>query len=69
MEMTFGNYFVKKEKENFFAIYDISQNPNKLLTHKGTWRQATIIAKLLHESYECGFQEARELYDENAWRY
>jgi hypothetical protein len=68
MEMKFGNYLVKKEKENFFAIYNISLSTYKLLTHKTTWRQATIIAKLLDESYQDGFSVARDLYYEDAWR-
>ena len=69
MEMLFGNnYLVKKEKSNFFAIYDISYTPKKLVTHKNNWRQATKLAKLLEQAFKDGFNDARDLYNENPYR-
>lgn len=68
MEMKFGNYLVKKEREKFFAVYDDSCTPKKLLTHKSNWRKATVTAKLLHEAHTSGFKKARDLYYEDAWK-
>lgn len=68
VEMKFGEYSVKKERDKFFAVYDESCTPKKLLTHAPTWRKATKIATLLQEAHASGFQKARDLYDEEAWR-
>jgi hypothetical protein len=69
MEMMFGNnYLVKREKEHFFAVYDINCTPKKLITHKKNWRQATKLAKLLEQAFKDGFNDARDLYDENPYR-
>lgn len=70
MEMCFGKYYlVKKEAEDFYAVYDLSCTPKKLLTHKQNWRQATKLAKLLQQAYHTGYNDARDIYDENAHRY
>lgn len=57
--MYFGNYLVVEEKKNqFYGIY-----LNRiLLTHKSSWRSATKIAKLLHEAYLEGYDDARDIY-------
>lgn len=69
MEMLFGNsYLVKKESDIFFAIYDLNHTPKKLITHKNNWRQATKLAKLLEQAFKDGFNDARDLYDENPYR-
>lgn len=63
MEMQFGNYLVVKEKDNFFAVYDTRNYGRKLLTHKSSWRKATVIATLLDEAFKNGFEDARDRYD------
>lgn len=68
MEMLVGDrYLVKKESDNFFALYDIRYMPRKLITHKPNWRQATKLAKLLHQAFQDGFDEASDLYNENPY--
>lgn len=66
--MKFGNYQVVKEKEKLFAIYNLMYTPKKLLTHKGSWHQATTIAKHLEDAYNDGFAAARDIYYDDAWR-
>lgn len=65
MEMEFGKYLVRQEKKNFNAIYKIEYGRNKFMTHRTSWRQATGVAKLLNESYNEGFEEAKEKYYED----
>lgn len=67
MEMRFGNFLVVKEKEKFFAVYDMRNNGRKLLTHKSSWRKATVIATLLDEAYKNGFEDARDQYDDTPY--
>lgn len=42
-------------------------NGRKLLTHKSSWRKATVIATLLDEAYKNGFEDARDQYDDTPY--
>lgn len=65
MEIEFGNYLVKQEKKEFNAVYFVEYGEKKFLLHKTSWRQATIIGKLLNEAYQHGFEEAKDRYKED----
>ena len=61
----FNKYYVKCESKKFYGIYD---NWNTLITHKETKKQALKLCKHIDEAYLRGYQDCREIYDENAWR-
>lgn len=71
MEMTFGRYLVIQEKKDFNAIYkkEYAASPKEFVLHKTSWRQATKIAKLLNDTYLEGFEDAKEQYKEDYYRY
>lgn len=60
--MSFGDYIVRKESENFYAIYDEFITKDCFLTHRTSWRSACKIAKLLNEAYKKGKEEGRDSY-------
>jgi hypothetical protein len=53
MKMEFGHYTVIKQKKGFVGIYKYGT----LITHKNNWRQATKLAKMLHEAYMEGVRD------------
>lgn len=63
MEITFDRYIVRQEKKTFNAIYRVNDyGERKFITHRESWRQATNLAKLLHEAYEEGYEEAKDRF-------
>jgi hypothetical protein len=53
-----GPYRIVKESKSFTGIYEYST----LITSKTGWRQAIKIAKLLHQAYQDGYDDAKEIY-------
>lgn len=60
-----GEYLIRKDSGNFTGIYNLGLN---LITSKPTWSQAVKLAKLLDEAYKAGYERARDIYYEDAWR-
>lgn len=60
--LKFGRFIVQERKEDFYGIYFMDNG--ELLIHKKTWKQATKIASLLEFAYRCGYDEAKDYYDE-----
>lgn len=62
-----GNYLVKEEKKSMVCIYldyGLGQEGRgaKLLTSRGNWNSAVKLARLLNETYEMGYNDARDIY-------
>lgn len=62
----FNKHFVKKESDNFYGIYD---EWNLLITSRETKSSALKVCKLIDDAYLRGYQDCREIYDENSCRY
>ena len=50
--LRFKHYKVVEKADNYFAIYD---NSNNLISHKDKWRKATKLASMLDNAYEKGY--------------
>lgn len=61
-----GRYKVVKNSEHMTGIYVGYEN--RLVSSKPKWSQAVKLATLLKEAYSEGYSNAKEMYDEDAWR-
>lgn len=59
-----NTYRVVKESNNMTAIYLYNYGENRLITSKPKWSQAIKLANLLIQAYEEGYEQAKDLYNE-----
>lgn len=58
-----GDFLVVEEKKKMVCIYlSYGKHDRNLLTSRGNWKSAVKMARLLHSTYNRGYEDAKDVY-------